>query len=132
MSIIEKRWRKTGLLDSTITDSLDAEILAQNLNDCATLLISEVPNGTFTFTTDQEFKAGTLLPIIVRLFIAGMRVLNMRILYDNYSQYLVANPPTVYDRTDNLTLMPCDANYVESYLEYITTDDRIDPIMENA
>ena len=124
MSATEKKWRTTGLLDTTIPESIDAEILSQNLNDCALLLIAEVPVGE-NFTRNQEFKAGTLFPIVCRLFQAGMRVLNMKMLYDDYSSFLVRNPPDVYNPID-------DVIYVELYMEYITTDDRIDPIMENA
>lgn len=125
MSAIEKKWRTTGLLDVFAADSLDAEILAQNLNDCALLLIGEVPNGTLTFTRNQEFKAATLLPIVVRLFMAGMCVLNMRMLYGNYSQFLVDHPPDLHNPID-------EVSYSELYTEYITTDDRINPIIENV
>lgn len=120
MSDIEKKWRKTGLLDGTEDNGIDAELLADNLNQCAILLIGE---GQRTGETPyMSFKAGTLLPIVVRLFQAGIRILNIGLLYNSYTEFMREHPVW-----QELAVMGNgDMDFVELYLEYITTDDRVD------
>lgn len=118
MSETEKKWRKTGLLYGT--EGIDAELLADNLNQCAQYLINE---GTITDKTPyMYFKAETLLPIVVRLFQAGIRILNIGLLYNSYTEFM--NKNSVWK--DLAVMENGEIDFIEMYIKYINTDERVD------
>lgn len=118
MSAVEQKWRKTGLLDGN--DGIDSELLAHNLNEAAYLLIAE-DNETKN-KERMEFKAVILLPIVVRLFDVGMRVINIEMLYRDFSDWL----------TEKMKILPngytteYEYNIADSYFEYVTSNGRMD------
>jgi hypothetical protein len=81
MTDIERRWRKTGLLEGN--EGFDAETLANNLDECSNMLMQNPVNEK------SKQVAEIILPIVVRLFNEkGIRSIDVEHLYQKVTKSL--------------------------------------------
>ena len=116
---ITERWDQTGLLDQL--DDFNKNECANSLESAVEYLLGDMEEYVKNIdkTYGEGFFAGTILPIIRRLYDnGGCLKTPMKLLFEDYGEYLIKNRPLFEDLVKaSCIALDGEAEFINNYVD---------------